>query len=65
MTAREAVELCGLAAAAHRRSPCTTRAGRTSGRAATAIERELAEAPAEVRESVRWLPIGEAVTLTV
>ena len=30
-----------------------------------AVERELAEAPAAVRDSVRWLPIGEAVTLTV
>ena len=28
-----------------------------------AIEREFAAAPAEVRERVRWLPIGEAVTL--
>ena len=30
-----------------------------------AVERELARAPAPVRDSVRWLPIGEAVTLTV
>jgi L-ascorbate metabolism protein UlaG (beta-lactamase superfamily) len=60
MTAREAVELCGLV------RPRTTiplhyegwkhfREGRE------AIERELAEAPEEVRRSVRWLPIGEAV----
>jgi hypothetical protein len=28
-----------------------------------ALERELASAPAEVRERVRWLPVGEAVAL--
>ncbi len=33
------------------------------GRAA--VERELADAPAAARDSVRWLPIGEAVALTV
>ena len=30
-----------------------------------AIERELAEAPAEVRDAVRWLPIGEPVRTPV
>ena len=59
LTAREAVELCGLI------RPRTTipihyegwkhfREGRE------AIEREFARAPEEVRESVRWLPIGTA-----
>ena len=57
LTAREAVELCGLI------RPRTTipihyegwkhfREGRE------AIEREFASAPEEIRDSVRWLPIG-------
>ena len=57
MSAREAVELCGLI------RPRTTipihyegwkhfREGRE------AIEREFASAPKEIRDSVRWLPIG-------
>jgi hypothetical protein len=28
------------------------------------IERELAHAPGEMRSTIRWLPIGEAVTVT-
>jgi L-ascorbate metabolism protein UlaG (beta-lactamase superfamily) len=62
MTAKEAVELCRLV------QPRTVipihyegwehfREGRE------AIERELANAPAEVRERVRWLPIGTATEL--
>lgn len=57
MTAKEAVELCQLV------QPQTTipihyegwkhfREGREE------IERELANAPEEVRERIRWLPIG-------
>ena len=44
-------------------SPSTTRAGSTSRQGATAIERELATAPDEIRGSIRWLPIGEPVEL--
>jgi L-ascorbate metabolism protein UlaG (beta-lactamase superfamily) len=62
MTAGEAVELCGLI------KPRTTipihyegwmhfREGRE------AIEREFAKAPPEVRDGVRWLPIGTPVDL--
>ena len=63
MTARDAVELCELHRSRGRRSRSTTRAGSTSGRGATAIERELAAAPEDVRRRVRWLPIGEPVDL--
>ncbi len=42
-------------------SPSTTRAGRTSARAATAIERELADAPEDIRRRIRWVPIGIGV----
>jgi L-ascorbate metabolism protein UlaG (beta-lactamase superfamily) len=57
MTAREAVELCGLikprtVIPIHYEGWKHFREGRE------AIEREFAKAPAEFRESVRWLPIG-------
>ena len=62
MTAREAVELCGLV------KPRTAIpihyegwAHFTEGR--EAIERELAGAPEEVRRSIRWLPLGAPVEL--
>jgi L-ascorbate metabolism protein UlaG (beta-lactamase superfamily) len=62
MTAREAVELCGLLRPRrlipiHYEGWAHFREGRE------AIERELAEAPEDVRASVRWLPVGEAVTI--
>jgi len=62
MTAREAVELCGLirprtAIPIHYEGWKHFREGRD------AIERELAGAPEEVRRSIRWLPIGEPVEL--
>jgi L-ascorbate metabolism protein UlaG (beta-lactamase superfamily) len=58
MTARDAVELIGLvrprvAIPLHYEGWRHFREGRD------AIERELARAPADVRERVRWLPIGE------
>jgi len=64
MTAAEAVELCGLL------RPQTTvpihyegwrhfRQGREE------LEAELSGAPAEVREAVRWLPLGGAVEIEV
>lgn len=62
MTAREAVELCGLV------RPRTVVPVHyegwkhfTEGR--PAIERELARAPEPVRRSVRWAPLGEPVEL--
>jgi L-ascorbate metabolism protein UlaG (beta-lactamase superfamily) len=64
MTAKEAVELCGLVRPRtvlpiHYEGWKHFREGRT------AIERELAGAPADVRESVRWLPLGERVEIPV
>jgi L-ascorbate metabolism protein UlaG (beta-lactamase superfamily) len=57
MTAREAVELCGLikprtVIPIHYEGWKHFREGRE------AIEREFAKAPAEFRDSVQWLPIG-------
>jgi L-ascorbate metabolism protein UlaG (beta-lactamase superfamily) len=62
MTAREAVELCGLvrprtAIPVHYEGWSHFRQGRE------AIEREFDRAPDEVRRSLRWLPIGEAVEI--
>jgi L-ascorbate metabolism protein UlaG (beta-lactamase superfamily) len=62
LTAREAVELCGLvrprvAIPIHYEGWSHFREGRE------AIEAELARAPAGVRERFRWLPIGEPVQL--
>ena len=60
MTARDAVELCRLirprtAIPIHYEGWRHFREGRD------AIERELASAPEDIRERVRWLPIGETV----
>ena len=60
MTARDAVELCGLvrprvAIPIHYEGWSHFRDGRD------AIEREFARAPDAVRRSLRWLPLGEAV----
>jgi L-ascorbate metabolism protein UlaG (beta-lactamase superfamily) len=60
MTAREAIELCGLlkprvVIPIHYEGWKHFKQGRD------AIEREFATAPEEFRRSVRWLPIGEAV----
>jgi L-ascorbate metabolism protein UlaG (beta-lactamase superfamily) len=62
MTARDAVELCGLvrprtAIPIHYEGWKHFREGRD------AIERELAGAPQDIRESVRWLPIGVGVDM--
>ena len=62
MTAQEAVELCRLvrpqtAIPVHYEGWTHFRQGRT------AIERELATAPDDIRRSVRWLPIGEPTTV--
>jgi L-ascorbate metabolism protein UlaG (beta-lactamase superfamily) len=62
MTARDAVELCGLvrprtAIPIHYEGWKHFREGRD------AIERELAAAPQDIRERVRWLPIGVGVDM--
>jgi L-ascorbate metabolism protein UlaG (beta-lactamase superfamily) len=62
MTASDAVELCGLvrprtAIPIHYEGWVHFKQGRE------AIERELATAPADVRDRFRWIPIGEAVEL--
>jgi L-ascorbate metabolism protein UlaG (beta-lactamase superfamily) len=62
MTAKDAVELCGLvrprtAIPIHYEGWKHFRQGRE------AIEREFASAPDDIRRSIRWLPIGEAVQI--
>ena len=62
MTARDAVELCGLvrprtAIPIHYEGWGHFKEGRE------AIERELASAPEEVRQTFRWLPLGVGVDL--
>jgi L-ascorbate metabolism protein UlaG (beta-lactamase superfamily) len=62
MTAAEAVELCGLVKP---RSviPIHYEGWKHFRQGREAVEVEFANAPAEFRESVRWLPIGEAAEL--
>jgi L-ascorbate metabolism protein UlaG (beta-lactamase superfamily) len=60
MTARDAVELCGLlrprvAIPIHYEGWSHFAEGRAEA------EREFARAPEEVRGALRWLPLGEAV----
>jgi L-ascorbate metabolism protein UlaG (beta-lactamase superfamily) len=64
MTARQAVELCRLirprtAIPIHYEGWKHFREGRE------AIEREFADAPEEIRRSIRWLPIGVATDLSL
>jgi L-ascorbate metabolism protein UlaG (beta-lactamase superfamily) len=64
MTARDAVDLCGLiqprtAIPIHYEGWKHFRQGRE------AIEREFANAPETIRRRIRWLPIGEAVDIPV
>ncbi len=62
MTADEAVELCGLARP-HTAIPIHYEGWKHFREGRAAAERAFAAAPAEVRDSVRWLPIGEAATV--
>jgi L-ascorbate metabolism protein UlaG (beta-lactamase superfamily) len=64
MTAKEAVELCGLM---HPRTaiPIHYEGWKHFREGREAIERELTSAPEDVRERVRWLPIGEAAAISV
>jgi L-ascorbate metabolism protein UlaG (beta-lactamase superfamily) len=60
MTGRDAVEMCRLlrprvAIPIHYEGWKHFRQGRE------AVERELADAPEDVRDAIRWLPIGVAV----
>ena len=64
MTAGEAVELCGLARP-HTAIPIHYEGWKHFREGRDAAERAFAAAPAEVRDSVRWLPIGEPVELDV
>jgi L-ascorbate metabolism protein UlaG (beta-lactamase superfamily) len=64
MTARDAVELCGLirprtVIPIHYEGWKHFRQGRA------AVEAEFAAAPAEFREAVRWLEIGEPAEIEV
>ena len=63
MTARDAVELCGLIRP-HSAIPIHYEGWKHFREGREAIEREFAAAPADFRERVRWLPIGEPVELT-
>jgi L-ascorbate metabolism protein UlaG (beta-lactamase superfamily) len=62
MTAQQAVQLCRLV------RPRTAIPVHYEGwthfhQDRTAIERELAAAPDDIRRTIRWLPIGEATTV--
>ena len=63
MTARDAVELCGLI---HPRTviPIHYEGWKHFRQGREAIEREFANAPEDFRNSVRWLPIGDAVDVS-
>ena len=62
MTAHDAVELCRLI---HPRTviPIHYEGWKHFREGRDAIERELADAPEDIRQSIRWLPIGTAVDL--
>ncbi len=62
MTARDAVELCRVVRP-RAVVPIHYEGWKHFQEGREAIERELAGAPEEIRESVRWLPIGSAVEL--
>ena len=62
MTARQAVELIGLVRP-RRAIPIHYEGWKHFTQGRDVIERELAGAPADVRQRVRWLPIGAAVEL--
>ncbi len=64
MTAKDAVELCALLRP-RTVVPVHYEGWRHFREDRAAIERRFARAPAELRDSVRWLPIGEAVDLSV
>jgi L-ascorbate metabolism protein UlaG (beta-lactamase superfamily) len=64
MTAGEAVELCGLMRP-HTAIPIHYEGWKHFREGREAIERELAGVPEEVRERVRWLPMGDPTAIAV
>jgi L-ascorbate metabolism protein UlaG (beta-lactamase superfamily) len=62
MTAKEAVELCGLMHP-HTAIPIHYEGWKHFRQGRDAIEAELGRAPEDIRASIRWLPIGEAVEI--
>jgi L-ascorbate metabolism protein UlaG (beta-lactamase superfamily) len=64
MNAAEAVELCGQIRP-HTAIPIHYEGWKHFREGRDGIERALAAAPAEIRDSIRWLPIGEPVDVPV
>jgi L-ascorbate metabolism protein UlaG (beta-lactamase superfamily) len=64
MTAREAVELCGLIGP-RTAIPIHYEGWRHFREGADAIERELATAPEDIRKRIRWLALGDQTELVV
>ena len=62
MTAQEAIELCRLVRP-RTAIPVHYEGWTHFGQGRAAIEREFAQAPADISRSIRWLPIGEATTV--
>ena len=62
MTAKDAVELCALIRP-RRAIPIHYEGWKHFREGREAIEREFASAPDDIRRSIRWLPIGEAVQM--
>jgi L-ascorbate metabolism protein UlaG (beta-lactamase superfamily) len=62
MTAKEAVELCGLVQP-HTVIPTHYEGWKHFRQGRETIEREFANAPEDVRERIRWLPIGVATAV--
>ena len=64
MTARKAVELCRLVRP-HTAIPVHYEGWTHFRQKKAVIERELADAPENVRRSIRWAPLGSALEVTV
>jgi len=62
MTAREAVELLGLVRP-RTAIPVHYEGWRHFKEGRAAVERELADAPEDIRRRIRWVPIGTTVEL--
>jgi hypothetical protein len=63
MTARDAIEVCCLMSL-HAAIPIHYEGWKHFQQGREAIEREFARAPEDIRQRIRWLPIGEEVPLT-
>jgi L-ascorbate metabolism protein UlaG (beta-lactamase superfamily) len=64
MTAKEAVELCGLIQP-HTVVPIHYEGWKHFREGREAIERDFAEAPEDIRQRIHWLPIGAATEFAV